>query len=88
MHGRRLVVSPLLGSTRPRPCLLDAAIVPRPALLLHAGAVRAHYGHPDLWNRHFSMTRGGVSKANASQHVSEDGKHARHAAAIASHDVS
>ncbi|KAG2496933.1 hypothetical protein HYH03_004939 [Edaphochlamys debaryana] len=35
-------------------------------------AVRAHYGHPDLWNRLFSMTRGGVSKSNAVQHVSED----------------
>lgn len=34
--------------------------------------MRLHYGHPDLWNRHFSMTRGGVSKANAVQHVSED----------------
>ncbi|PNH12038.1 Callose synthase 5 [Tetrabaena socialis] len=35
-------------------------------------AVRTHYGHPDMWNRLFSMTRGGVSKANAVQHVSED----------------
>ncbi|GFR52418.1 hypothetical protein Agub_g14990 [Astrephomene gubernaculifera] len=35
-------------------------------------AVRSHYGHPDLWNRLFSMTRGGVSKSNAVQHVSED----------------
>lgn len=35
------------------------------------GAVRSHYGHPDLWNRLFTMTRGGVSKANAVQHVSE-----------------
>jgi hypothetical protein len=35
-------------------------------------AVRCHYGHPDLWNKMFSMTRGGVSKSNAVQHVSED----------------
>lgn len=27
------------------------------------GGVRFHYGHPDLWNRLFVMTRGGVSKA-------------------------
>ncbi len=27
------------------------------------GAVRFHYGHPDLWNKLFIMTRGGVSKA-------------------------
>jgi len=27
------------------------------------GAVRFHYGHPDLWNKLFVMTRGGVSKA-------------------------
>ena len=25
--------------------------------------VRFHYGHPDLWNKLFVMTRGGVSKA-------------------------
>lgn len=27
------------------------------------GSVRFHYGHPDLWNKLFIMTRGGVSKA-------------------------
>lgn len=27
------------------------------------GGVRFHYGHPDLWNKLFVMTRGGVSKA-------------------------
>ena len=27
------------------------------------GSVRFHYGHPDLWNKLFVMTRGGVSKA-------------------------
>ncbi|KAG2482847.1 hypothetical protein HYH03_018238 [Edaphochlamys debaryana] len=35
-------------------------------------AVRAHYGHPDLWNKLFAMGRAGVSKSNAVQHVSED----------------
>ncbi|KXZ42315.1 hypothetical protein GPECTOR_163g143 [Gonium pectorale] len=35
-------------------------------------AVKSHYGHPDLWNRLFAMTRAGVSKPNATQHVSED----------------
>ena len=37
-----------------------------------AGAVRFHYGHPDMWRRVFVSTAGGVSKANKSQHVSED----------------
>ena len=27
------------------------------------GGVRFHYGHPDLWNKLFIMTRGGMSKA-------------------------
>lgn len=27
------------------------------------GGVRFHYGHPDLWNKTWVMTRGGVSKA-------------------------
>lgn len=27
------------------------------------GGVRFHYGHPDLWNKLFVMTRGGISKA-------------------------
>ena len=27
------------------------------------GGVRSHYGHPDLWNRLWVMTRGGVSKS-------------------------
>ncbi|KAG2489222.1 hypothetical protein HYH03_012244 [Edaphochlamys debaryana] len=34
--------------------------------------VRSHYGHPDLWNKIFCASRGGVSKANAVQHVAED----------------
>jgi hypothetical protein len=36
------------------------------------GAVRFHYGHPDLWNKLFVMTRGGVSKATKGFHISED----------------
>ena len=36
------------------------------------GAVRFHYGHPDLWNKIFVMTRGGVSKATRAFHISED----------------
>ncbi|KAG2500434.1 hypothetical protein HYH03_002002 [Edaphochlamys debaryana] len=38
----------------------------------YPSAVRAHYGHPDLWNKLFAMGRAGVSKSNAVQHVSED----------------
>lgn len=36
------------------------------------GGVRFHYGHPDLWNKIFVMTRGGVSKATRAFHISED----------------
>lgn len=36
------------------------------------GGVRFHYGHPDLWNKLFIMTRGGVSKPTKSFHISED----------------
>ncbi|KAG2500461.1 hypothetical protein HYH03_002028 [Edaphochlamys debaryana] len=38
----------------------------------YPSAVRAHYGHPDLWNKLFAMGRAGLSKSNAVQHVSED----------------
>jgi hypothetical protein len=40
--------------------------------LLHAGGCRFHYGHPDVWDKLFTMTNGGVSKATKSLHVSED----------------
>ena len=36
------------------------------------GGVRFHYGHPDLWNKLFVMTRGGISKATKAFHISED----------------
>eukprot|EP00878_Enallax_costatus_P006851 GHUV01007179.1.p1 GENE.GHUV01007179.1~~GHUV01007179.1.p1 ORF type:complete len:900 (+),score=210.18 GHUV01007179.1:1501-4200(+) len=36
------------------------------------GAVRFHYGHPDVWDKLFTMTNGGVSKSTKSLHVSED----------------
>lgn len=34
--------------------------------------VRLHYGHPDIFNKLFTMTRGGVSKATRQLHISED----------------
>jgi len=34
--------------------------------------VRFHYGHPDLWDKAFTMTNGGVSKASKMIHVAED----------------
>ena len=36
-----------------------------------AGA-KAHYGHPDVMNKLFIVTRGGLSKATKEVHVSED----------------
>ncbi|KAF3321080.1 callose synthase 3-like protein [Carex littledalei] len=34
--------------------------------------VRFHYGHPDVFDRLFHITRGGVSKASKTIHLSED----------------
>ena len=34
--------------------------------------VRFHYGHPDVWDKAFTMTNGGVSKASRALHVAED----------------
>jgi len=34
--------------------------------------VRFHYGHPDVWDKVWALTNGGVSKASKTLHVSED----------------
>lgn len=34
--------------------------------------VRFHYGHPDVFDRLFHITRGGISKASAGINLSED----------------
>jgi callose synthase len=34
--------------------------------------VRMHYGHPDIFDRLFSITRGGMSKGSRGINVSED----------------
>jgi len=34
--------------------------------------VRFHYGHPDIFDRIFHLTRGGVSKASKTINLSED----------------
>ena len=34
--------------------------------------VRFHYGHPDVFDRIFHITRGGISKASRGIHLSED----------------
>ncbi|KAL1503389.1 hypothetical protein AB1Y20_011447 [Prymnesium parvum] len=34
--------------------------------------VRFHYGHPDVWDKVWVMTNGGVSKASKTLHISED----------------
>eukprot|EP00210_Caulerpa_lentillifera_P005023 g4797.t1 len=36
------------------------------------GRARFHYGHPDVWDKLFILTRGGISKATRNLHVSED----------------
>lgn len=34
--------------------------------------VRFHYGHPDVFDRVFHITRGGISKASKTINLSED----------------
>ena len=34
--------------------------------------VRFHYGHPDVWDKVWAVSNGGVSKASRTLHVSED----------------
>lgn len=34
--------------------------------------IRQHYGHPDLFDKLFFMTRGGISKASKGVNLSED----------------
>ena len=34
--------------------------------------VRFHYGHPDMWDKVWALSSGGVSKASRTLHVSED----------------
>lgn len=34
--------------------------------------VRMHYGHPDVFDRIFHVTRGGISKASRIINISED----------------
>lgn len=40
--------------------------------MTHPGRVRMHYGHPDVFNKLFTMTRGGISKGTRQLHISED----------------
>ncbi|GLI62082.1 hypothetical protein VaNZ11_004642 [Volvox africanus] len=40
--------------------------------LTHPARIRLHYGHPDLFNKMFVMTRGGISKATRQLHLTED----------------
>ena len=44
-------------------CLNDAGFIYR---------VRFHYGHPDIFDRIFHITRGGISKASKIINLSED----------------
>ena len=36
------------------------------------GGARLHYGHPDVWNKLFTMSRGGISRASKVTCMSED----------------
>lgn len=50
-------------------------------LLFVGFRVRFHYGHPDVFDRIFHITRGGMSKASRNVNLSEDifaGKHLRY----------
>lgn len=41
-------------------------------LTCHFHRVRFHYGHPDIFDRIFHITRGGISKASRVINLSED----------------
>ncbi|CAM6094411.1 unnamed protein product [Calypogeia fissa] len=41
-------------------------------VLAHPLKVRMHYGHPDVFDRIFHITRGGISKASRTINISED----------------
>lgn len=42
------------------------------AEILYILRVRMHYGHPDVFDRVFHITRGGISKASRVINISED----------------
>jgi hypothetical protein len=41
-------------------------------VMLSFSRVRMHYGHPDVFDRIFHITRGGISKASRVINISED----------------
>lgn len=41
-------------------------------ILFLMNRVRFHYGHPDVFDRLFHITRGGISKASKTINLSED----------------
>jgi len=43
-----------------------------PGGILSLPRVRMHYGHPDVFDRIFHITRGGISKASRVINISED----------------
>ena len=51
------------------PCFHSKIIM---LVLLLLCRVRFHYGHPDVFDRLFHLTRGGVSKASKVINLSED----------------
>ena len=53
----------------PPPHLVRAVICPPPPL---QARIRLHYGHPDMFNKMFVLTRGGISKGTRLLHLTED----------------
>lgn len=41
-------------------------------VMVHMCRVRMHYGHPDVFDRVFHITRGGISKSSRVINLSED----------------
>lgn len=41
-------------------------------IMTYPARVRLHYGHPDVFNKLFTMSRGGISKATRLLHLTED----------------
>lgn len=51
---------------------LSSHILPTYRIIILMTRVRFHYGHPDLFDRVFHLTRGGISKASKTINLSED----------------
>ena len=53
-------------------CVVWSLVIAMYLTFSFLGRVRFHYGHPDVFDRIFHITRGGISKASCGINLSED----------------